>query len=207
MDKIKVKLLHCTPESVVNQAIAQPYQSEPSFELTKKVVASHKHLSCAEHVVMSFQIDNCSRLELQEHMRHRMASPTVKSTRFALGKMMQAKELDDLFVYPCMDNLTIEQAAILHAELAFFNATSFNAIQKCKQAGISNDYLKYLLPESTRTSFVWTINLRSLINFLQLRTAKDAHFEIRHIANLILDEIARNEQSKYAFELIKEFVK
>lgn len=202
MNKIKVKLLHCTPESVVNQAIAQPYQSEASFELTKKVIASHKHLSCAEHVVLSFQIDNCSRLELQEHMRHRIASPTVKSTRFALGKMINT----DLFVMPNIEKMTFWQKMAFKASRFALNTVSICGIKLCRFLGISNDYLKYLLPESTRTSFVWTINLRSLINFLQLRTAKDAHFEIRHIANLILEEIAKNEQSKYVFELIKEFV-
>ena len=47
---------------------------------------------------------------------------------------------------------------------------------------LPNDKLKYYLPESWRTTFVWTINMRSLANFLNLRLASQAHFEIRYLA-------------------------
>ena len=46
-------------------------------------------------------------------------------------------------------------------------------------------YLKGFLHESKRTSLQWTINLRSLRNFLELRQSPKAHFEIRHLSELI----------------------
>jgi len=204
MDKIKVKLLSVTPVDVVNEAIAQPYDSEPSFELTRKVISVKKHLSCAEHIVLNFHIEGTSRAELQEHMRHRMASPTVKSTRFALGKMMQENNLDNIFFIPDYSSLQPEVAAEYVAAKEFIELQAYRAIQSLRQKGVPNDLLKYLLPESTRTAFSWSINLRSFINFLELRTAPNALNEIRHVAKMTREEIRINDFARYVDILLLE---
>ncbi|KKU51883.1 MAG: Thymidylate synthase ThyX [Candidatus Moranbacteria bacterium GW2011_GWE2_47_10] len=205
MDKIKVKLLSVTPESVVNTAIAQPYDSEPSFELTRKVIGVKKHLSCAEHVVMNWHIEGTSRAELQEHMRHRIASPTVKSTRFALGKTMMEINLDNIFFTPDYSDLPADVAAEYVAAKNFLELQAFNCIRKLREKGVSNDLLKYLLPESTRTAFSWSINLRSFLNFIELRTDKRALEEIRHVAELMLCEIRENLAAKYVDVLLCDY--
>ena len=204
MDKIKVKLLNVTSVEVVNQAIAQPYDSEPSFELTRKVISVKKHLSCAEHIVLNFHVEGASRAELQEHMRHRMASPTVKSTRFALGKMMQEEHLGSFFFMPDYADLQPEVAAEYVAAKEFLELQTYRAIQSLRQKGVPNDLLKYLLPESTRTAFSWSINLRSFINFLELRTAPNALNEIRHVAKLMREEIRINDFARYVDVLLLE---
>lgn len=207
MDKIKVILKHITPEFVVNEAVGMPYDTPPSSELTAKVIGIKKHLSCAEHIVMNWHVIGSSRLELQEHMRHRMASPTVKSTRYTIDKDFlrdYAINTEDLFVMPDLSKLSVEQAAILSAHLGFITNRVITAVRQCKDEKIPNDYIKYLLPESLRTSFSWTINLRSFINFLELRTDKHAHFEIRHIAKLMRAELANKLESQYVDELLHE---
>jgi thymidylate synthase (FAD) len=207
LNKIKVVLKHITPEFVVNEAVGMPYDTPPSSELTSKVIGIKKHLSCAEHIVMNWHVIGSSRIELQEHMRHRMASPTVKSTRYTIDKDFlrdYAMNTEDLFVSPDLSNLPVEQAAILNAHLSFGASSAIRAIKECKHAKIPNDYIKYLLPESLRTSFSWTINLRSFINFLQLRTDKHAHFEIRHIANEMRRAIGESLAAKYVDEILKE---
>lgn len=202
MDKIKVKLLSVTPVEVINEAIAQPYDSEPSFELTRKVIGVKKHLSCAEHIVLNFHVEGASRAELQEHMRHRIASPTVKSTRFALGKMMQEENLDNIFFMPDYADLQPEVAAEYVAAKEFIELQAYRAIKSLRHKGVPNDLLKYLLPESTRTAFSWSINLRSFINFLELRTAPDALNEIRHVANLMRKDIKENFSAAYVHALL-----
>jgi len=205
VDKIKVKLLSVTPEAVVNTAIAQPYDSGPSFELTRKVIGVKKHLSCAEHIVMNFHVEGTSRAELQEHMRHRIASPTVKSTRFALGKMIQENNLDNLFLTPNTISLPVDVAAEYIATKNFLELQAYNAIKKMREKGVSNDLLKYLLPESTRTSFSWSVNFRSFLNFIELRTSKNALAEIRHVAELMLSEIRSNPAAKYVDVLLCDY--
>jgi thymidylate synthase (FAD) len=41
---------------------------------------------------------------------------------------------------------------------------------------------RYLLPLATHCAYVWTINARSLINFLQLRLCKNAAPEMQELA-------------------------
>lgn len=204
MNKIKVVLKHVTPEFVVNEAVGMPYDTPPSFELTGKVIGVKKHLSVAEHIVMNWHVIGASRLELQEHMRHRMASPTVQSTRYVLKKMLDSIEYSDVFVSPDLSALPADKAALVDATVKYIQKQFFSAAKDLRNNGIPNDYIKYLLPESLRTSFSWTINLRSFINFLELRTDKHAHFEIRHIAKLMRAELANKLEAQYVDELLHE---
>ena len=208
MQKVKVTLLEITPEHVVNRAISMPYDSEPSPELTRKVIGIKKHLSCAEHIVMNFIIEGSSRLELQEHMRHRMASPTVKSSRYTIQKDVAGLDIENLqklFVYPDTAQIKDEYAKIcFDAILQEVYDAAYYAMCRCKAAGVPNDFVKYILPEGLRTSFSWTINLRSFINFLELRTDVNAHFEIRHIAKLMREEIGKAKKAAYVDKILKE---
>ena len=66
--------------------------------------------------------------------------------------------------------------------------------------GKSNDIAKYCLPENFKTELVWTINARSLQNFLSLRLSSSAHFEIRKLAQKIYQEIP--DDAKFIFDEI-----
>jgi thymidylate synthase (FAD) len=73
-----------------------------------------------------------------------------------------------------------------------------NAVKHALNLGLSNDLVKYLLPESYKTELVWTINARSLQNFLSLRTDKSALWEIRELAIKIFEALP--DDHKYLFE-------
>jgi thymidylate synthase (FAD) len=204
LDKIKVILKHVTPEFVINEAVGMPYYTPPSSELTSKVIGIKKHLSCAEHIVMNWHVIGSSRLELQEHMRHRMASPTVQSTRYVLKKMLDSLDYADVFVSPDLSALPADKAALADEIIKEMQRKFFSLAKDMRNNGIPNDYIKYVVPESLRTSFSWTINLRSFINFLQLRTDKHAHFEIRHIANEMRRAIGESLAAKYVDEILSQ---
>ena len=95
---MKVELLHNTPLEVADIAISKCYGKEPYKDLTKqqsrinRVANVSKHSSTIEHLVYSFDIDGISRAVLQELARHRIASYTVKSTRYTLKELRDEKE-------------------------------------------------------------------------------------------------------------------
>ena len=62
------------------------------------------------------------------------------------------------------------------------------------------DDAKYLLPESYKTSLVWTINARSLQNFLALRSSLSALPEIQELALNIYKAIP--SEHKFIFKNI-----
>ena len=66
------------------------------------------------------------------------------------------------------------------------------------KSGISNDKAKYCLPESYKTELTWSVNARSLQNFLSLRSDKSALWEIQKLAYALYDALP--EDHKYIFE-------
>lgn len=147
-------------------------------ELIKRIISSG-HTSVLEHCVFSFDINGISRGCLQELARHRIASLSVKSTRYTLGRIKDSTNLHNReesgkYLVWC-DDEKVNQAAI----------SALVNVQKLASQSIPNDQLKYCLPESYKTSFIWTINARSLRNFLELRLDKRAHWEIRQLAEKI----------------------
>jgi thymidylate synthase (FAD) len=64
--------------------------------------------------------------------------------------------------------------------------------------GVAREQARAILPVGTYTEFYWTVNLRSLFNFIRLRTAEDAQEEMRDYATVIHD-IAK-ENATWCFE-------
>lgn len=195
MDNIRVKLLGVHGLEAAYRAVKKPYRNEKTDgkKLLHKVTKILKHESVLEHIIFQFDIKGSSRLELQQHMRHRIASPTVESTRYSLKGLVKEieeinqqdpKEVKD-FTYKYTvftpEMLTPEVNEELQARILgrLLQLKLFSFLYSKYGA----DEAKYELPECFRTSFVWTINARAMLNFLKLREAEGAHFEIRYIAD------------------------
>ena len=90
---------------------------------------------------------------------------------------------------------------LVSTEVGRIDISSVVALENLRiqlKVGIPNDKAKYCLPESYKTSLVWTINARSLQNFLTLRTNKAALWEIRELAYAMFGKLP--EEHKYLFE-------
>ena len=61
--------------------------TETDREFLSRIINKHKHGSIAEHLVYSFDIAGISRACLTELARHRIASYSVKSTRYTLKEL------------------------------------------------------------------------------------------------------------------------
>ena len=205
-----VKLLHHTPLWVASTAIRKCWASEDKAdslwniekqvvrvgskdkELIHRVGNKNKHSSTLEHLNYSFDIDGISRACLQEVARHRHASISVKSTRYTLKELKETEGNLDTFI-----------VAAPSAEVNKNNLVQIGVLQGLLKTGLSNDIAKYSLPEAYKTSYVWTINARSLQNFLSLRTDKSALWEIRDLAHELFNKLP--EEHKYLFtEFVKE---
>lgn len=64
-------------------------------------------------------------------------------------------------------------------------AAAFDAYSKMIDAGVAKEIARVVIPVGTFTEFYWTVNARSLMNFLSLRTHKTAQREIRDYANAV----------------------
>lgn len=195
---MKVQLLNKPDISIIIEATRTCYDSmsksdnlgDKDLALLKKIIDS-KHESVLEHMVFTFKITDISRACLQELARHRIASYSVKSTRYTL------KELRDT-----PDN-ELEKFLIEDIE-PIVKSSAIDSLKKIKMMlNMSNpdmDKIKYALPECYKTELVWTINLRSLRNFLKLRLSLKAHQEIRKLATIIYSCLVANLPNDILFQ-------
>lgn len=159
-------------------------------ELIHRVGNKNKHASTLEHLNYSFDIDGISRACLQELARHRHASISVKSTRYTLKELKNDGPIVNFLV------------DVNDANINLRNIKKLEELRELLNKGqIGNDLAKYMLPEAFKTSLVWTVNARSLQNFLALRTNRSALWEIQELANNIFNNLPN--EHKYLFE---EFV-
>ena len=161
-------------------------------DLIDRIGNKLKHASTLEHITINYIISGVSRALLQELARHRMASQSVKSTRYTLKELKNLEALDydkhfDKFLVASGDEDVdlCSWKALLNLKVILEN-------------GVANDIAKYCLPESYKTSLAWTINARSLQIFLVLRSSKAALWEIRDLAQALFKALP--EEYKYLFE-------
>jgi thymidylate synthase (FAD) len=199
---MKVTLHHYTPLIVCASAIRTCWQSfdksdaggEKDRELIDRVGNKFKHASTLEHLNYNFYIEGISRALLQELARHRIASLSVKSTRYTL------KELKDEKPFTAEERERASKYLVMTGE-DIVDEMSIKALENLRYVlseGISNDRAKYCLPESYKTELTWSVNARSLQNFIFLRSDKAALWEIRELAHMLFDALPQDH--KYLFE-------
>jgi len=195
---MEVTLMHHTPLDICAYAIRTCWQSfdksdeggEKDKALIDRVGNKYKHASTLEHLVYTFYVKGISRALLQELARHRMASLSVKSTRYTL------KELKNIEAFKENDYENAKQFIVLTGNNLVDTASikALNNLQTILKEGISNDIAKFCLPESYKTELTWTINARSLQNFIELRSNKSALWEIREMAQKLFNALPSDHQ-------------
>ncbi len=199
---MQVTLLHHTPLLICANAIRTCWQSfdksdnggEKDKELIDRVGNKFKHASTLEHLHYNFYIKGISRALLQELARHRMASLSVKSTRYTLKELKNEVEFT-------LKDIDRAKKYLVFTNVAIVDEMSIKALENLRKVltqGISNDKAKYCLPESYKTELTWSINARSLQNFISLRSSKSALWEIRELANKVFKALP--DEHKYLFE-------
>ena len=163
---------------------------EKDKALIERIGNQHKHKSVLEHLVYTFDIDGISRACLQEVARHRMASYSVKSTRYTLKELKNEKSISE--------NKYKYIVKTKNEEVNRINMLQLFALQNILQEGVSNDIAKYCLPEAYKTSLTITVNARALQNFLVLRTSPSALWEIGDLAMAMYEALP--EEHKYLFK-------
>lgn len=178
--------------------------------LLDRVGNQFHHSSILEHISFNFFIDGISRACLQEISRHRIASLSVKSTRYTISELRKEQpfteytDIDDQEYLPTGRERSEKYLVMTTDErVNRYSILALDNLRDLVATGISNDLSKYAIPESYRTQLTWSINLRSLQNFLSLRTDKKALPEIQHLAHLIYAQLPVDAQSLVA-HCIKE---
>lgn len=152
-----------------------PKDPEADLRLIQRLLRSvPTHGSPFEAAVMVYDL----KLPLfirDQVIRHRMASPYVKSLRRC--------RIEDLEIYEPDGMVSVAQREI------FFEATShaFTAYRGLLDCGWRPEIARCVLPSGLYTEMLWHINCRSLMNYLEQRMDKHAQREHRLYAYAIAE--------------------
>lgn len=153
----------------------------------------NKHATPFEHVIFKFRI-KAPIFVTREWMRHRWSSFNEMSMRYHVPPVID-------YYIPAYDKIRkqvgkpgsysfeeIENPEIKDLVYSVFQRTILeadDAYHKLLEAGVAKEIARCVLPVSQYTEFIWTVNARSLINFLSLRNEEAAQYEIREFASVI----------------------
>jgi thymidylate synthase (FAD) len=150
-----------------------------------------RHASPFEHSVFRFHVRS-PLFVAREWMRHRWSSFNEFSLRYA-------QATDDFYV-PAADDVRTqvgkpgaysfepvepEVAEQTREELRAVYEQAFAAYERLVELGVARELARCALPVGAYTEFYWTVNARSLMNFVSLRNAEMAQREIRRYADAV----------------------
>ena len=160
---------------------------EKMLNLVKKVLSSGHH-STVEHCQFVFAISGVSRACTHQLVRHRHMSFSQKSQRYVTEK----GEFE--YITP----KTIEKSELkAEYEAKMKEISDFYA--KMVEAGIPAEDARFVLPNACETKMVVTMNARSLYNFFAHRCCTRAQWEIREVANQMLDLVKEVAPIMFAY--------
>jgi thymidylate synthase (FAD) len=144
-----------------------------------------RHGTPFEHNFFRFHI-KAPLFVTREWQRHRVGSFNERSGRYS--------ELPDEFYVPDAANVRTqvgkpgaytfepvagELAERVRSDVAASYAESYRRYQELLAEGVAKEVARSVLPVGLYTEFYWSVNARSLMNFLSLRNAATAQLEIR----------------------------
>lgn len=171
-----------------------------------KFLLKHQHLTPFEHSIFKFHI-KCPIFVARQWFRHRWASYNEISGRYT--------EYPDEYYMPeklrgqsekdkqSSEFIEIEGEKEILNEIKELQEKIFEFYKRLLEKGIAKELARIILPLSTYTEFYWTVNARSLMNFINLRTDIHAQWEIRQYAEVIAEIF--KEKMPWTYEAFVEF--
>lgn len=182
---MKVSIISHTPDESVCATAAHTCVSpvidiitgDENIKKSMKHSIFSGHYSILEHWSATFAIEGVSRALLAQLTRHRIASFSVTSQRYVdMGKFdyVMPKTIDDsVLTSVSYKELMEEIRSFYHTLLSY---------------GVPEEDARYILPNACCTNIVMTMNARELRHFFSLRCCNRAQWEIRELADKMLEE-------------------
>lgn len=171
---MKVRLLNRTELSEIicgaAAALCTGSKNHPSA-LTGALLSGHE--SVIEHANFTFRVESVSRVLLAQLTRHRLASFSVQSQRYCgvtrewiiPASVISAGKADEY-------KAQMDRAFDFYEELLF--------------ASVPEEDARYVIPQGVTCDLILTMNARELRHFFSLRCCNRAQWEIRALADEML---------------------
>ena len=181
-----VKLLAYTQnaDAICAAAGNSCYSERPSYEIVEDIdsekvlsrIVGMGHHSVIEHAVFTFSVEGVSRALTHQLVRHRVASFSQQSQRYV-------SLTEPTYVTPHTVEGDEEARRVFDETMDAI----WRAYSKLEGMGIPAEDARYLLPNGCTTNITITMNARELLHFFSLRCCNRAQWEIREMADRMLE--------------------
>jgi thymidylate synthase (FAD) len=170
----------------------------------------HRHGSPFEHTYFTFYI-KAPLFVVREWQRHRIGSFNEMSGRYVkfepefyvpeTARVPAASNKQGSVVpydSPEGESLGLDDWNLFVTDtIKNFSGHAYRTYERLIDDGVANEMARLVLPLNMYTEFFWTVNARSLMNFLNLRLGEDAQWEIRQFAEAVADKFAERMPATY----------
>ena len=154
-------------------------EGEDRARLLAKVISLGHH-SVLEHASFTFGLEGVSRVLTHQLVRHRIASYSQQSQRYVEFKSG----------LPVVTPDSIGSREDLKGRFEKHCRDAYELYRGLCEAGVPAEDARYVFPNATETKIIVTMNGRELRHFFVLRCCERAQWEIRRVAERML-ELAR----------------
>lgn len=150
--------------------------------ISQKDLILLEHLACDghhtpfEHVVFRFRV-KAPIFVMRQWMRHRIGSFNERSLRYR-------KPTFEFYIPDDMPDEAKRDYQLLLDMFTAFYQEHYGSEDRTERAR-QRELLRCAIPVSAYTEAVWTVNLRSLVNFVKLRSSEHAQAEMRRYAEAV----------------------
>jgi thymidylate synthase (FAD) len=181
--------------SVVNSARVSFAKSQQEMDESAKGLINflmrEKHGTPFEHNAFRFHV-KCPVFVAREWFRHRIGSFNEFSARYSeVGEDFFVPYQTDVrsqvgkpgaYEFRMVEEEISDQAIEI---ISRANSVAYESYKELIDIGIAKELSRTVLPVGMYTQFYWTVNARSLMNFLSLRLSKTAQLDIRRYAKSV----------------------
>jgi thymidylate synthase (FAD) len=178
--------------SVVNGArvsfARRKEEMDESDEGLIRFLMRERHGTPFEHNAFRFHV-RCPIFVAREWFRHRVGSFNEFSMRYARASdefyVPDAEDVRTQVGKPgaySFESVSDELAEQTREKLQEVYDAAYQTYEELVEAGVAREVARAALPVGAYTEFYWTVNARSLMNFISLRNSETAQREIRRYA-------------------------
>jgi thymidylate synthase (FAD) len=205
----KVKLIQYTPnpEELVAAAAKLCYSAVGVDDILKNldknntekflnILMSYGHESPIEHISFTFAVEGVSRSLTHQLVRHRIASYSQQSQRYV--KLSQFEYVVPPEIEKDEEARKIFTDAMENSQKAYDLLADKLKSKYIAQGMVSTaaekkaiEDARYVFPNACETKIIFTMNARGLMNFFRHRCCNRAQWEIRSLAEKMIDEVKK----------------
>ena len=179
---VEIDLIQITSTKGIIEGMKTSRQKDHIEDIAKKIF-KWGHWSVLEHCSMTVRISEITRACTHQLVRHRIGNSYTQESQRYFDPLEEPK----WFVIPPR----IEKNPELKKQYIHARKEEAEEYRYYREKGIPKEDARFILPGATTTQLIVSMNAHSLIDFFVQRLCVRSQWEIRELAELMLEEVKK----------------